>query len=221
MWAVLPAKNFTDAKQRLGGVLNDAERTALFAAMFEDVLSTLVSVPGLDGVLVVTRDPSATEIAARHGATVLQEPENRGQTAAVQAAAEWLTARGADGMIAVPGDVPLVPAAELEQVLAAHGAAPAMTIVPAQDERGSNCIACSPPGLIPFRFGNDSFRPHLQEAADRGVVPAILSLPGLGLDIDRPDDLAELMAAPGETRAQRWLRDNRIAGRLAAGESAA
>ena len=57
MWAVLPAKNFTDAKQRLGGVLNAEERTALFAAMFEDVLSTLVRVPGLDGVLVVTLPP--------------------------------------------------------------------------------------------------------------------------------------------------------------------
>ena len=124
-------------------------------------------------------------------------------------------------MVAVPGDVPLVPSEELESVLAAHGTAPAMTIVPAQDERGSNCIACSPPGLIPFRFGNDSFKPHLQESADRGVVPKILPLPGLGLDIDRPDDLAELMAAPGDSRAQRWLRDNRIAERLAAGDSAA
>lgn len=221
MWAVLPAKNFTDAKQRLGGVLNAGERTALFAAMFEDVLSTLVRVPGLDGVLVVTRDPSAAAIAARHGAAVLEEPENRGQTAAVQAAADWLSAQGVGGMVAVPGDVPLVPVTELEQVLSAHGAAPAMTIVPAQDERGSNCIACSPPGLISFRFGNDSFKPHLQEAADRGVVPKILPLPGLGLDIDRPDDLAALMAAPGETRAQCWLRDNGIAERLRAGDSAA
>jgi 2-phospho-L-lactate guanylyltransferase len=221
MWAVIPAKNFADAKQRLGGVLTAQERPGLFAAMFEDVLATMTSVPGLDGVLVVTRDPAAMALARRYGAEVLEEAENLGQTAAVEAAAAWLSAHGAEGMIAVPGDIPLVPADEIAQVLAAHGAAPAMTIVPAQDERGSNCIACSPPGLIPFRFGNDSFKPHLSEATQRGVTPVIIRLPGIGLDIDRPDDLAELAEMPGDSRAQRWLRDKGIAGRLPGGESAA
>jgi len=221
MWAVLPAKNFDDAKQRLAGVLNAEERRDLFAAMFEDVLATLCAVAALDGVLVVTRDANAARIAERHGAHVLQEDANRGQTAAVEAAAAWLREKGAEGMVAVPGDVPLATVSEIERVLAAHGSAPAMTIVPAGDERGSNCIACSPPGLIAFRFGNDSFKPHLKEAADRGVDPVILPLPGLGLDIDRPDDLVALIGRAGESRAQHWLRDNAIAVRLAQGETAA
>ena len=68
MWAVLPAKNFDDAKQRLAGVLNAADRRDLFAAMFEDVLETLCAVDGLAGVLVVTRDDAAAAIARRHGA---------------------------------------------------------------------------------------------------------------------------------------------------------
>ena len=221
MWAVIPAKNFAEAKQRLGAVLTAEERPGLFAAMFEDVLATLTAVSGLEGVLVVTRDPHAMALASQYGAQVLEETENRGQTAAVEAAASWLKGQGAKGMVAVPGDVPLVPADEIAQVLAAHGDTPAMTIVPAQDERGSNCIACSPPDLIPFRFGNDSFKPHLKEAADKGVIPVILPLPGLGLDIDRPDDLAELAAAPGDSRAQRWLRDRGIADRLPNGETAA
>jgi len=221
MWAVLPAKNFDDAKQRLAGVLNADERRDLFAAMFEDVLETLRAVAALDGVLVVTRDDTAASIAERHGAHVLREDANRGQTAAVEAAAAWLREQGADGMLAVPGDIPLATASEVERVLAAHQAAPAMTIVPARDERGSNCIACSPPGLIAFRFGNDSFQPHLREAAARGVAPVIVKLPGIGLDIDRPDDLAILIGMPGECRAQRWLRDNAVAARLARGKTAA
>jgi len=144
------------------------------------------------------------------------EAENRGQTAAVEAAAVWLSGQGADGMLAVPGDVPLVPPAEIEAVLAAHDTARGMTIVPARDERGSNCIACSPPDLISFHFGNDSFQPHLRAAEAAGVTPKILRLPGLGLDIDRPDDLAMLVAAPGESYAQTWLRKNGIADRVAA-----
>ena len=211
MWAVLPAKNFDDAKQRLAGALNEGERRDLFAAMFEDVLETLCAVDGLAGVLVVTRDATATAIARRHGADVLPEAANRGQTAAVEAAAAWLREKRAEGMIAVPGDVPLATPAEIEQVLAVHRPAPAMTIVPARDERGSNCIACSPPDLIAFRFGNDSFQPHLREAASRGVIPVILKLPGIGLDIDRPDDLAALIEAPGDSRAQRWATRRRAA----------
>lgn len=216
MWAVLPAKDFNDAKQRLGGVLDADERRGLFRVMFEDVLTSLGSVAALQGVLVVTRDDTAASLARREGADVLIEAENRGQTAAVEAASAWLVGQGAEGMLAVPGDVPLVPPAEIEAVLAAHQTGRGMTIVPARDERGSNCIACSPPDLISFHFGNDSFQPHLRAAEAAGVSPTILRLPGLGLDIDRPDDLAALIAAPGESRAQIWLRENGVADRVAA-----
>ncbi len=215
MWAVLPAKNFEDAKTRLAEVLDADERRGLFQTMYEDVLASLCSVKGLQGVLVVTRDETAASLAKQYGADVLTEAENRGQTAAVEAAAAWLTAQGAEGMLAVPGDVPQVPAAEIEAVLAAHDRRRGMTIVPAQDERGSNCIACSPPDLISFHFGNDSFQPHLRAAEAAGVTPVILRLPGIGLDIDRPDDLAALVAATGESRAQTWLRENGIADRIA------
>lgn len=215
MWAVLPAKDFNDAKQRLAEVLEADERRGLFQSMYEDVLTSLCSVEALQGVLVVTRDQTAASLAKKHGAEVLMEAENRGQTAAVEAAAAWLAGQGADGMLAVPGDVPLVPASEIEEVLAAHDTNRGMTIVPARDERGSNCIACSPPDLMSFHFGNDSFQPHLQAAKDAGVTPRILRLPGIGLDIDRPDDLAALIAEGGEGRAQTWLRENGIAERIA------
>ena len=215
MWAVLPAKDFNDAKQRLAGVLDADARRGLFRAMYEDVLSALCAVQGLQGVLVVTRDDSAAALARRYDAAVLPEEENRGQTAAVEAAAAWLAGQGAEGMIALPGDVPLVPPQEIAQVLAVHETGRGMTIVPARDERGSNCIAVSPPDLIAFHFGNDSFKPHLRAAEEAGVTPKILRLPGIGLDVDRPDDLAALIASGGETRAQRWLRETGIANRLA------
>jgi 2-phospho-L-lactate guanylyltransferase len=215
MWAVLPAKNFEDAKTRLADVLDADERRGLFRTMYEDVLSSLCSVSMLQGVLVVTRDETAAALARKHGAEVLTEAENRGQTAAVEAAANWLAGQGVDGMLAVPGDVPLVPPGEIEAVLTAHETSRGMTIVPARDERGSNCIACSPPDLISFHFGNDSFQPHLRAAEAAGVTPKVLRLSGIGLDIDRPDDLAALVAEAGESRAQIWLRENGVADRIA------
>ena len=45
-----------------------------------------------------------------------------------------------------------------------------------------------------FGFGIDSFRKHLGLARDRGIDPQVAKLPGIGLDIDTPSDISELMA---------------------------
>ena len=172
MWAVLPAKDLVDAKQRLADALSPPERRLLFRTMYEDVLSVLADVPGLDGIAVITRDEEAAAVAKSYGAHIITEAENQGQTAAVEAAVATLIDDGITSIMTFPGDAPLITRDEIETVLAGHGDAPAMTIVPAHDRRGSNCIALSPPNLIPFSFGNDSFKPHL--AAARARLAALL-----------------------------------------------
>lgn len=221
MWAVLPAKDLVDAKQRLADALSPPERRLLFRTMYEDVLSVLADVPGLAGIAVITRDEEAAAVAKSYGARIITEAENQGQTAAVEAAVATLNDGGITSIMTFPGDAPLITRDEIETVLAAHGDAPAMTIVPAHDRRGSNCIALSPPELIPFSFGNDSFNPHLAAARARGVEPIILDLPGIALDIDTPDDLHQLIHRPAETRTHAYLDASGIAARLrAATESA-
>lgn len=214
MWAVLPIKNLDAAKQRLASVLSPAERRVLVRAMLEDVLATLSHVAALDGIAVVSRDPVAAGLARSYGARLMGEAENRGQTAAVSMAAVRLAAEGVDGIIMVPGDVPLATPAELGKVLAIHGPARAMTIMPARDEHGSNCVACSPPDCIPFRFGDGSFLAHLEAARCQGITPRVLHLPGLGLDIDTPADLEVLLDRPGDTRTRAYLAESGIRTRL-------
>ena len=51
-------------------------------------------------------------------------------------------------------------------------------------------MLCVPPTVMPLRFGDDSFLPHLAEARILGIEPTIVKLPGVGLDIDQPKDLA-------------------------------
>lgn len=214
IWGVLPVKDLADAKSRLAPLLTPEERRTLFPLMVEDVLSALATTRGLAGVLVLTRDTGAAALAQRYGARVEPEPENAGQSAAVTRAARLLAKEGAEGIVQLPGDVPLATAAEIEAVLAHHGAAPAVTLVPAHDRRGSNCVAVSPPGLIAFRFGNDSFLPHLAEAEAAGVEARVLEMPGIALDVDTPEDLARLWRHGGSTRTHDWLRASGIATRL-------
>jgi 2-phospho-L-lactate guanylyltransferase len=82
-----------------------------------------------------------------------------------------------------------VSAWEIDTVVSSCRDAPSFTIVPAHDELGSNAVVCAPPFAVPLRFGDDSYFPHLMAARRQGIEPAIVRLPGIGLDIDHPADL--------------------------------
>jgi 2-phospho-L-lactate guanylyltransferase len=204
IWAVMPVKDTAGAKQRLAGFLPAQVRRQLALAMFEDVLQAVAAVPELTGMAVVTIDPAAATIALRLGARVWSDGARDGHTGAVTAAARRLAAEGA-GMLTIPGDVPLVTAADIRQLLDIHSRKPGFTIVPARDEQGSNAIVCSPADLVPLRFGADSFFPHLAAARACGVDPTTVHLPRIALDIDEPADLAEFMKIPSTTRARALL----------------
>jgi 2-phospho-L-lactate guanylyltransferase len=206
IWAAVPVKEFAGAKQRLATLLRATRRQALAAAMLEDVLAALAEAP-LAGIMVNTVDPLATDLARRYGARIITDGARDGHTGAVAAMARILAAEGHD-MLTVPGDIPRVTAAEIAAVIESARPAPSVTIVPAHDERGSNAVLCSPPLVMPLRFGDDSFLPHLASARALGIEPTILRLPGIALDIDQPEDVHALMQAkpPMQTRALLSLR---------------
>jgi 2-phospho-L-lactate guanylyltransferase len=208
LWAVVPVKELDRAKMRLAPLLPPALRRALMLAMIEDVLAALAATPGLAGIAVVTVEPAAASLAARHGARVIARGARDGHTGAVSAAANLLAEEGARGILTVPGDIPLVTAAEIASLIAAHQPAPAFTIAPSRDERGSNAVICSPPDAVPLRFGEDSFFPHLRAAETLGIRPTVLRLPGIALDVDTPEDLAAFTVLPSPTRARALLAEN-------------
>lgn len=193
-WAAVPVKEFGGAKQRLAGLLTPTQRQALAAAMLEDVLAALSAAP-LAGIMVNTLDAMATELASRFGARIITSGARDGHSGAVAAMAHILAEESAVGMLTCPGDIPGVTADEAEGLLAQHAAAPAFTIVPAHDARGSNAVLLSPPDLLPLRFGNDSFMPHLEAARQHGLAPTVLRFPGFALDIDNPQDARDFLSS--------------------------
>jgi len=203
IWAAVPVKEFAGAKQRLSTLLTAAQRQALAAAMREDVLAALVEAP-LAGIMVNTVDPLATDLARRYGAQVVTDGAHDGHTGAVTAMARILAAEGHD-MLTVPGDIPRVTAAEIAAVIEARRPAPSVTIVPAHDARGSNAVLCAPPLVMPLRFGDDSFLPHVASARALGIEPTIIRLPGIALDIDQPEDVHALLQAKPVMRMRALL----------------
>lgn len=195
VWAAVPVKAFAGAKQRTASALSAAQREVLAATMLEDVLAALAGASRLAGILVNTVDPAAADLARRYGARVISEGALEGHTGAVAGMARFLAAEGKGGMLALPGDIPRVTAAEVDAVASSCRPAPSFTIVPAHDELGSNAVLCAPPLAVPLRFGDDSYFPHLMAARRQGIEPVIVRLAGIGLDMDRPADLRAFMAA--------------------------
>ena len=211
---MVPVKDTAQAKQRLAALLPAARRQELALAMFEDVIATISSVRELAGIVVVTVDPAAAAIAARHDARVMNEGACEGHTGAVTAAARRLAAGGFN-LLTLPGDIPLVEPDDVRHLVSVHCAgaergAGAFTIVPARDELGSNAVLCSPAGAVPLRFGGNSFFPHLDAAKGHGIEPEVVHLPRIALDIDTPEDLALFLRTPSPTRAHALLQQWRI-----------
>ena len=198
---LVPVKNLRNAKKRLAAVLDQPARTALAQAMIHDVLETVAAYALRPEVAVVTNDDFASDLARHYNFQVIRDNKNASETAAIEMATRVCESQGAQETLVIPGDIPLIRCDELQQIFSSipeHGS----LLVPAADRRGTNAAFRRPANLFPLRFGNDSFRPHLDAARRTGLPCVVLSLPGIGLDVDNPHDLQQLIDAPGQTRSQ-------------------
>jgi 2-phospho-L-lactate/phosphoenolpyruvate guanylyltransferase len=213
--AAVPVKDLENAKQRLMRLLTPGERSELARAMLCDVLRALAGAQ-LDRVWVVTRELAVAMIAHPLGALPLAEEENRGHTAAVARAQAEAMQLGATVFITVPGDVPCVTTEEIRTLANAAVTARAAVFAPSRSGLGTNGVALQPPDAMRLRFGEPSFDNHVAAARALGLAPRVMSLSGLALDIDGPDDVAALLERPAGTETQRLLAGWRLPERIAA-----
>ncbi len=202
---LVPVKSLAIAKQRLASLLDQTTRTRLAQAMLTDVLETLSAWPNHPEISLVTSDRFSVNLARKFNFQVIPDRASRSETAAIEMATKVCMERGISDTLVIPADIPLVQAWELEKILETSPREGSV-LVPSADRRGTNAAWRRPAGLFPLRFGDDSFRPHLAAARASRKPCVVLTLPGIALDIDNPADLRQLVAAPGETRAQRLAR---------------
>jgi len=202
---LVPIKNTASAKQRLAAVLDQPARTQLAQAMLTDVLTTLHAWKNRPKVGIVTSDPYAITLAAEYRFEVIPDPDNPGETGAIEMATRVCVERGEESTLVIPADIPLIAPWELEEIYK-HSPAEGSVLVPAGDARGTNAALRRPANLFPLRFGNDSFKPHHAAAQATGKPCVVLNLPGIAVDVDNPQDLQQLLSLPGNTRAQRLAR---------------
>jgi len=202
---LIPIKNTAYAKQRLAGILDQPARTRLAQAMLYDVLTAIHEWQGRPPVAIVSSDPYATELARRYGFEVIPDPDNPGETGAIEMATLVCVKRGAECTLVIPADIPLIQSWELEEILK-QAPTEGSVLVPAGDGRGTNAAFRRPANLFPLRFGNDSFKPHHAAAQATGKPCVVIELPGIAVDVDNPDDLRQLISLPGEATSQQLAR---------------
>jgi 2-phospho-L-lactate/phosphoenolpyruvate guanylyltransferase len=192
----VPVKSLGHGKSRLAPVLTPLERGALALAMFEDVLDATLALDGWE-TWVISSDESVLEIALARRATTLIE-DRPSLAGAIEQVEDEASGRGAESLAIVPSDLPLLTAAALTAAL--HTLGP-VVLAPAADERGTNLLLRRPPDAIPSRFGADSYRRHLEAAAERDLPTAVVELDELAFDLDDPDDILTVLEArrPGRT----------------------
>jgi 2-phospho-L-lactate/phosphoenolpyruvate guanylyltransferase len=196
--AILPVKSFGAAKQRLGSLLGSGSRHALAQAMFQDVLSALRKVEGIEQIVIVASEPSV-EFAADEQVVLIEDQLRDGQSAAASTGIRWAVEQGFERVLLVPGDTPLLSAAELDALLA--NAPEAVVIVPDRHGTGTNGLLLQPPTAIEPSFGPDSLQRHTAAADAAGVAHRVERLPSLIFDVDTSDDLAVVAEAIEGSRA--------------------
>lgn len=219
IWAVLPLKDFMNAKQRLSGVLAPHERRGLFQTMVEDVLDALDQCALIEKVLIISDDPTAEMLGARYNAVTLTEAksEKPGLNTAVQQAAEYLVKKGADTMLVIHGDLPLASSDDLSALCEQHQGQ-GVTIAPDTAGDGSNVMLCSPPDVISFHYGAGSCQLHCREAERNDIGLQVIPKAGLAIDVDSPCDLVQLIDAlqelPNAKRTRHYLDESGVARRV-------
>jgi 2-phospho-L-lactate/phosphoenolpyruvate guanylyltransferase len=214
IWAIVPVKRLSLAKQRLSPVLSRSERAELVRTMLHDVLTTLCATPDLAGIIVVSGDPMVAKLATLFDARVVGDVMETGVNAAVQQGLRTLEALSAGALI-LPADVPFATASDLQAVIGELGHYP-MVLAPALSDGGTNALAMRQPNLITPSFGDGSFARHqaLARDGDGGVGCGIVRTEGLGRDIDYPNDLARGAGSKKFSLTAALLAEFNVADRL-------
>lgn len=188
VWAVVVGRTGANAKTRLRDALGPEDRTALARAMLDDVLRA-ASRAGVAGTIAVLDPPQRPPGEVR----TIDDP-GFGLDAAVTSGVRAAMSLGARTAVVLAGDLPLLEPDDVRTLVAAAEGPRAVLIATDRHLAGTNALVLRPPDVIAPSFGPGSGAHHLASAvAAVGVAARTVTQRRVALDIDTPDDLAELI----------------------------
>lgn len=183
---IIPMKPLSESKSRLSKEFSREDREELALGMLRRVIGA-VKAASIGAFWVVGGDARVRNAAQNAGGLWLEEM-GRNLNDTLGKAFEQAFVRGSAAMY-LASDLPFIKSSDVHSVLQASRQQINISLAPARRDGGTNAILV--PKGIPFRpeLGGKSFVRHLSQAAKMGVSVAICYSPGLGFDLDTPDDL--------------------------------
>lgn len=190
--ALVPIKALTAAKGRLAAALDPAARASLTLHALGSVLAAL-DTPGIAARAVVTPDEAVLRAAGAAGAIGLRQ-DGGGLNEGLAQGRAWAVAAGAEALLIVLDDLPLLARADVGALLDLADRPGVAVFAPDRHGMGTNALLLRPPDALPLAFGVGSLARHRAAATVHGLLPRWYDAPGTALDLDTPADLAALDA---------------------------
>ena len=187
--AVVPVKSLSEAKSRLAGALSPEQRSALALHMLHHVLDAIAASGVVDGTAVISPEPGLLDLPS--GVTGLAQAR-AGLNHVFYQGRAWAAAKGADALLAVLADLPLLGAGDITAMAKLAEAPNTVVLAPDRHGVGTNAMLVHPLSRARFKFGTRSFPLHRSVYAEADMLVKTYTSPGTSLDLDTPEDLAFL-----------------------------
>lgn len=197
IWALIPLKNFTNAKTRLAGALGADARRALTLAMARDVVAALASSSAVARVILVSDIPHLEHLIGIDGVGYFNTGLAQGLNEDLTTAARWAGTQGATDVLIAHGDLPQLTPQAIDRFILGAGRSTADKVRAAACKEGSgtNLLLAPLPLPLPLVFGKNSLARFRQAAAEAEMAIDVVRDSALETDIDELADLKALAAS--------------------------
>jgi 2-phospho-L-lactate guanylyltransferase len=188
LWVIIPVKSIHNGKSRLAGVLSSEQREKLNISMLTNLFQTLKDAEEFTGVMVISHDDRVQTLTKSFGFDFLCEQKPFALNHAISTACKKCYEKGATEVLILPADLPLINKKSLETILENDINPPVVVITPDRRREGTNSLLINPANGFNFQFGENSFAIHQSNAQSMNYRVAIVTEPGMELDLDIPED---------------------------------
>jgi len=205
-WAVLPVKRYSVGKSRLRELFSETGLAELNRQLFESTLTTIQQTPGIDRILVVSREDQALAWCNAHGGVALLEDNSSTLNSAITQAQEFIRQQDGGRVVILPSDLPLMTSNDLQYLVGLADGKRKLVIVPDHFQSGTNALMMSEPDLIEPSFGSGSFRKHTRQAMEKNAELVVYLNENIQWDLDTSLELYRIINTQPEISLLSQLR---------------
>lgn len=204
IYGIIPVSRFKECKTRLSPFLNEEERENLLKVMLKDVTESVAKY--VDNIIIISADDDVLNYGKSLNLKTLKENENSNLNKALKQAMDYCKSK-AKKVIILPSDVPLIGKTNIKMLIDSSKSLN-FIIVPSKGG-GTNAIIMKP-GAIRTKFGDFSYKEHVNAADRKNLNPQVHDSFFMALDVNTTEDLGEIMVHGENTNTRKYLKELKI-----------